>query len=290
MAVFGDSAARVTARHYARGVKDPLFVVSDVHGFLPELVDSLRGAGLTDPAGEWTAGQARLWFLGDYVDRGPDGVGVIDYIRRLQAQAAAAGGEVGALIGNHELQLLGADRFAGSSVPGWGDPDGLRGTWLRWGGNADDLSRLTDDHREWLYGLPAVALVDDYLLVHADTLGYLRFGSSVPEVNDRVAAAMRTEDSRTWLELTLAFVDRLAFLGDSGPDAVSTMLDTLGGRTIVHGHSTLISYFGVPAVEVADPVAYAGGRVVAVDGGSYEGGRILVVELVGSDLLSQSAE
>ncbi|MGY0237105.1 metallophosphoesterase [Longispora urticae] len=257
----------------------PLFAVSDVHGFLPELIEALFAAALVDRAGRWTGGAARLWFLGDYVDRGPDGIGVIDYVRRLQGEAGAAGGHVGALLGNHEIQLLGADRFADSPVPGWGYAGGLHDTWLQWGGRAGDLRRLTDEHRAWLYGLPAAAVVGEHLLVHSDSLGYLRFGSTLTEVNERVAEAMTTEDAGVWLDLTLAFVDRLAFQGGSGPAAVDRMLAALGGRAIVHGHSTLIRHFGVAAGQVRGPVVYAGGRVTAVDGGVHEGGRVLVVPL-----------
>ena len=42
--------------------------------------------------GAWSGGRASLWLLRDYVDRGPDGVGVIELIMRLQEQAADAGG------------------------------------------------------------------------------------------------------------------------------------------------------------------------------------------------------
>ena len=95
---------------------DPLYVIADVHGYRPELRAALRGQGLADEAGHWSGGRARLCLLGDYVDRGPDGIGVIDDIRRLTTEAAAAGGAVTALLGNHEVQILAAHRFGTAAV------------------------------------------------------------------------------------------------------------------------------------------------------------------------------
>ena len=57
------------------------------------------------------------------------------------------------------------------------------------------------------------------------------------------------------------------------------MLRTLGGDVLVHGHSTLTKYFGVAPQDVRDALWYADDRVVAIDGGVYEGGRILLTRL-----------
>ncbi|MFD0560628.1 metallophosphoesterase [Kitasatospora saccharophila] len=121
----------------------PLYAAADVHGHRAEFLDALRGAALADADGHWCGGRARLWMLGDYVDRGPDGIGVIEDIRRLAAQARDAGGRVGALLGNHEVQLLAAHRFGTAPVPGWDQPGGFHGGWSRFGGQEDDLRRLT---------------------------------------------------------------------------------------------------------------------------------------------------
>jgi hypothetical protein len=77
--------------------------------------------------------------------------------------------------------------------------------------------------------------------------------------------------------------DRGAFRDSAtaGPDdAVSTMLNAYGGRILVHGHSTLTKHFGVAPGDVCEPLLYAAGRVLAIDGGVYEGGRILLARLV----------
>ncbi|MFC4018111.1 metallophosphoesterase [Micromonospora sp. GCM10011542] len=263
--------------------KDPLYVVADVHGHRAELRGALRDAGLVDSTGQWSGGTARLWLLGDYVDRGPDGIGVIDDVRRLTDAAAAAGGEIGALLGNHEVQLLAAHRFGTTPVAGWDEPGGFRGGWARFGGREEDLRRLTAEHIAWIEGLPAVAVVDGYLLVHSDTVRYLEFGRSVAEVNAEVTAALGRSDSTAWLEFCTIMSDRGAFRDGASPrpdDPVSTMLSTLGGDVLVHGHSTLTKYFGVAPEAVREALRYAGGRVLAIDGGVYEAGRILLTRLV----------
>ncbi|MGW6818815.1 metallophosphoesterase [Streptomyces sp. NPDC055005] len=147
-------------------------MAADINGRRDEFRQVLRDAGLVDSTGRWSAGTARLWLLGGYVDRGPDGVGVIDDVRRLADEADAAGGHTGALPGNHEAQLLAAHRFGDASVTGGKEPGGFLGGWARFGGREDDLRRLTPEHIDWLIDLPAVALVDDHLLVYSDTTRY----------------------------------------------------------------------------------------------------------------------
>src|SRR5689334_15268920 len=234
-----------------------IYVVSDVHGHRAELQDALFGAGLVDAAGQWSGRDTRLWFLGDYVDRGPDGIGVLDDVRRLTAQAAVAGGEVGALLGNHEAQMTAAHLFGADPVPGWDQPDGFRGGWLRFGGRDEDLRRLTAEHVAWIAERPAIAVVGDFLLMHSDTTSYLRFGDDVATVNAAVRTALAGRDMAAWLEFCGRMSDRGSFRDceTARPgDAVDTMLTTFGGSTLVHGHSTLPKRFGVPAAEVRDPL------------------------------------
>jgi hypothetical protein len=257
----------------------PLFVVSDVHGHREALREALREAGLTGADGRWAGQDAQLWLLGDYVDRGPDGIGVVDDIRRLTGEARATGGEVGALLGNHEVQLLAAHRFGHAPVAGWGRPGGFRELWARYGGQAGDLRRLTPEHLAWITALPAMALVDGHLLMHSDTTRYLEFGRSVEAVNAAVAEALRGTDVDEWWEFVRRISGRGTFRADGGEDEAAVMLGVLGGEVIAHGHSTLIQHFGVAAGDVREAVRYAGGRVVAVDGGVFEGGRLLLTRL-----------
>ncbi|MGC5032501.1 metallophosphoesterase [Micromonospora sp. DT229] len=260
----------------------PLYATADIHGHRKEFGRALVEAGLVSPNGHWCGGHARLWLLGDYVDRGPDGIGVIEDIWALAAEAAAVGGEVRCLLGNHEVQLLAAHHFGTTPVVGLNEPGGFHSGWARFGGCDEDLRRLTDEHLTWMSALPAVAVVDGILLVHSDSVRYLEHGSDVEAVNASVQNALQTRDAKVWLELSYQMSDRGAFRGDDSAKveaAVSAMLDRLGGTEIVHGHSTLTKHFGVAPEEIKGPLRYAGGRVSAIDGGVYEGGRIIVTRL-----------
>jgi hypothetical protein len=257
---------------YSRAVPTPLFAASDIHGHRTELRAALHEAGLTDPDGNWAGADAHLCFLGDYFDRGPDGVGVVDDIRRLAEQAPATGGRVTPLLGNHEVQIVATYRFGDTPVPVWGS---FGDVWRRWGGRESDLDRLTPDHVSWLLGLPVMALVDNFLLMHSDTDRYLELGDSVTGVNEVVAKILGGDDPEEWLRFCRLFNDRGSFRAG----AAGEMLATYGGETIVHGHSTLISYFGFRPDQVREAHRYADGRVIAVDGGAFQGGRLLVTRL-----------
>lgn len=80
-------------------------IIGDLHGDPEALAAILEHARLAT-SGAWTGGAARLIQLGDCVDRGPDSVGVLDLLATVQQSAAAGGGEVVRLAGNHEMELM----------------------------------------------------------------------------------------------------------------------------------------------------------------------------------------
>jgi hypothetical protein len=257
----------------------PLFVVGDVHGHLAELQAALRARGLIGDNNEWTGGDARLWFLGDFTDRGPDGIGVIDLAMRLSGEAAEAGGSARMLLGNHEILLLGVYHVPDHAVPVMGGPTTFREIWLRNGGRPSDLERFTDEHSAWLCAQPVAARVDDYLLVHSDTAAYLEYGNSVEEIDGRVADILSEPDADTWWILFRDLTRRGAFGGEVGPLAANDVLGQLGGRTIVHGHTPIPYQTGADPSTVVEPRVYADGHAINLDGGIYLGGRCLVTPL-----------
>ncbi len=86
-----------------------IIAIGDVHGDYESFVAVLRSAGLIDQYGNWTGGKTHLVQTGDIVDRGPDARAVMDLLMKLQQQAAAAGGMVHCLLGNHEAMNLYGD-------------------------------------------------------------------------------------------------------------------------------------------------------------------------------------
>ncbi len=78
--------------------------VADLHGDFDRFVFILAHpqVGLIDDDLRWTGGKAHLVQLGDVMDRGPRAKEIFDLLMRLEKEAAAAGGMVHPLLGNHE--------------------------------------------------------------------------------------------------------------------------------------------------------------------------------------------
>ncbi len=78
--------------------------VADLHGDFDRFAFILAHPqiGLVDEELHWIGGKAHLVQLGDVLDRGPRAKDILDLIRRLQGEAAAAGGAVHMILGNHE--------------------------------------------------------------------------------------------------------------------------------------------------------------------------------------------
>jgi hypothetical protein len=242
----------------------PVLVVGDVHGHRDVLVELLRDAGLVDGAERWCGGDAVLWLLGDLVDRGPDGIGAIDLVRRLERESE---GNVRCLLGNHEAFLL-AVHLAGDEDTGFPGTT-FADVWLANGGVSSDLARLTAEHVDWVSRRPAVALEGDWLLLHADTDAYLGYGRSIRAINEGVAHALRSGDPAALDELLEMLSDRLRLFD---PAVVDSLLATLGGARIVHGHTPIASVRSVDPRAITAPFPSSDGRVLNVDHCLFGGG------------------
>ncbi|MBK1785381.1 metallophosphoesterase [Prauserella cavernicola] len=257
----------------------PTFVVGDVHGYRDELADALRDHELVDDSDDWAGGTAHLWFLGDFVDRGPDGVAAIELVRKLQEQAAEAGGLVETLLGNHEILLLGMYHFGDTAVPSDFGPRSFARSWEINGGQLSDQDDLTEELVTWLSERPLVTVTADHLLMHSDTLEYLEWGETAEEINEAVREVLTGTDRAQWWDVWRRMTTRYAFRGPHGQDAAETLLEQLGGERIVHGHSVIADQLGIHPAQIEAPFLYAGGKALGIDGGLFVGGPCLVVEL-----------
>ena len=117
-----------------------IFAIGDVQGCydeLRELIDKIA----FDPKRD------RLWFVGDLVNRGPNSLAVLRYVRGLGDRAIS-------VLGNHDLHLIAVARgFARLR-----DDDTLSDVL-----NAPDRDELID----WLRCLPMMHVEGDKALVHA---------------------------------------------------------------------------------------------------------------------------
>src|SRR6266540_3804171 len=177
-----------------------VYAVSDIHGHPEKLLASLRAAGLTDAEGNWSGTDARLWFLGDFFDRGPDGIGVLRCVRKLTEQAPA--GSIRVLLGNHEILALGMRKFGDTFVPHEGiTTRSFERSWALNGGQDRDQELLTDDDVAWLIDQPMLGLDADHLLMHSDTTEYVEWGDSSAEINAAARDELHSDDIVVWWEI-----------------------------------------------------------------------------------------
>jgi hypothetical protein len=252
-------------------VVSAVYVIGDVHGELEKLHTLRRDAELVDTTETWSGGDSTLWLMGDLVDHGPDGIGAVALVMRMQQQAARAGGRVQALLGNHDVLLLAAHRFGTRSIPG--SEKTCVDYWRENGGQEADLERITPDHVRWLSNLPAMALEGDHLLAHADALLYTRYGESIAQVNQTMIDLLQSDDVTSWDRLLDEFSEHRAFVdATTGADRATAILDCFGGQQLVHGHTPVTKLTGQPAEAVREPLLYAAGLCLDVDPGMYLGG------------------
>ena len=154
-----------------------IFVVGDIHGCLDKL-EQLWGR--IDPR----PGKDQIVFLGDYIDRGEDSSGVLDYLLNLKKTFD----NTIFLMGNHEKMFLdflqGVDRalfiynggestlrsYLGRMDNFWGGMQGLS--------DGDALAVLVPErHRAFLQELDYYYETDHYIMVHAG----LRYGIPLEE-------------------------------------------------------------------------------------------------------------
>lgn len=114
VSTFGSPATRAQSEPVSPSCNiqttERIVAVGDVHGAFDAFVAILREAKLIDDRRRWTGGRAILVQTGDVLDRGPDSRQTIDFLRSLERDAARAGGQVHALLGNHEVMRLLSDR------------------------------------------------------------------------------------------------------------------------------------------------------------------------------------
>ncbi|MCX6277187.1 MAG: metallophosphoesterase family protein [Bacteroidetes bacterium] len=221
------------------------WVIPDIHGYV-KTVTSLINEIIRPTRYD------ELYFLGDYVDRGPDSKGVIDFIRSLQNDEY----NVTAIKGNHEdfmVELYDAEMKSKNS---WWHRFGNKKqkSWLEIGGKptltsfgVQHIRDVPSDYIEWMRNLPHYKELDNFVLVHAG----LNFKNENP-----------FEDQRSML-----------WLRDYEIKA-----EKIGGRRIIHGHVPVNMELITMAVNSA---AY---KFIDLDNGPYISGKMGFGNMVALEL------
>jgi hypothetical protein len=180
----------------------------------------------------------------------------------LQAQAPRDGGRVVVLIGNHDILLLAARRFGGPFMA----------DWLESGGLQSDLDGLDLARVAWLSGLPAMAVEQRTLLMHADAMFYFDYGASLSDVNAAFGRVLVSDDADDWERLLDRFSEHRAFVDPFGEANLQRYLYVFDADRLVHGHTPVPRMAQIPPETATSAYVYRGGRCVNVDPGIYLGG------------------
>jgi serine/threonine protein phosphatase 1 len=223
---------------------DPIYVIPDIHGYADKLEAALKLVELEGGP------DARIVFLGDLVDRGPDSRGVIQTVMNGMDD----GRDWAVIRGNHDQLFLEFLDSGQITSPRLRDPM----TWIsKTMGAVDTLAsygiKASEDdpnwesarrlvpksHRDFLASLPIYLETDDILFVHAG-------------IEPGVPVEDNSPEQLMWM--------REPFLSDPRDH----------GRLVVHGHSPV------------DFPEHHGNRV-ALDGGAGWGRQLHVAVFEGRD-------
>lgn len=209
---------------------DRIFAIGDIHGCARTFRKLVTDIIQLDKSDE-------LYCLGDYVDRGPDSKGVIDFILELRQQ----GFKVFTLRGNHDQMMMDA-----------ADDDERFSFWIANGGNPTRKSfgiksfhELESKYKQFFYDTSFHFETGNFILVHAG----LNF------MPDDIF-----EDTHAMMWTRNFFVNE----------------NKLAGRTIIHGHTPIplehiISQHNLNVINIDAGCVYKTtglGHLVAIELGS----------------------
>lgn len=246
-----------------------IVAIGDVHGDPGSLIVALQLAELANAEGHWTGGTATLVQTGDTTDRGPDSRGVMALLRQLQAEAAAAGGQVIPLLGNHEVMNMRGDLRYVNPL----DTEGYGGEAAR----KVAFSAAGDDGR-WLRSLDAVGQVGSTVFCHGGVtsqwaaLGLVKLNAEIRAGIDQAEpTGALGPDGPLWFR---------GYLLEGEPAACAELdqaLASLGATRMVVGHTTQDS--GVIASRCA-------GKLWGIDTGisAHYGNHYAALEIVGEQV------
>lgn len=83
-----------------------VYVIGDIHGCIDGMRRAVESTGLANPlTWRWTAGDALLVFMGDFLHRNKYEADVIEALLALKESANGVGGEVTWVLGNHDIGM-----------------------------------------------------------------------------------------------------------------------------------------------------------------------------------------
>jgi calcineurin-like phosphoesterase family protein len=103
------SAAPTGSEAFRHSVPGRLIAIGDLHGDVSAARAALRLGGAIDDSDRWIGKNLTVVQTGDELDRGDEEREILDLFERLKTAAAASGGQVIPLNGNHEIMNVQGD-------------------------------------------------------------------------------------------------------------------------------------------------------------------------------------
>jgi len=248
-----------------------IVAVSDIHGQYALLVRLLRANRVIDTQDRWALGTDTLVIAGDVFDRGPQVTEAFWLLYGLQQQAAAAGGAVHFVLGNHETMVLYDDlRYV--------NPKYLRSAQLL-GRSYPQLYAADSVIGQWLRTRPVLLQIGDTLFLHGGiSPEAVQMALDPAHTNAAYQASLGIPKAEVKADLATApLYDgktspiwyRGYFDGRLDSQGVQAVLDRLQLKRIVVGHTSM------PHVS-----SFHDGRVIAIDSSikNGENGELLFIE------------
>ena len=247
---------RITIPPTEYDAPERLLAISDIEGNFYALRALLLGNRVIDKSLGWIFGKGHLVLLGDIFDREINVIPCLWLIYKLEREAAASGGRVHLILGNHEeMNLRGDERYLNEKYQRLARELGV------------PYHELLSNHTElgqWLRTKNAVEKIGDTLFVHAG-ISYLveDSGLTLKEINRIVRRSIGLEE--------IVEKEGLLMLGNNGPlwyrgyfsesiteRHISKVLQTYQAKQMVVGHTVvpeIVSLFGglLYAIDIPQP-------------------------------------
>lgn len=262
---------------------EKLAVVSDIHGQYDVIFKLLQTHNIIDEEGHWSFGEGHFVVVGDIFDRGDQVSEALWLIYNLQLEAAAAGGRVHFLLGNHETMIMEGDiRYIHKRYLITGallqtpyqnlyGPDSYLGRWLR--------------------ALPLAVKINDMVFVHGglskNVVDKIR---DIGEMNNLYHKFLIGKNA----DLATYNAERLELLyGDGGPlwyrgyflekdlteKDIDRILKKVKATKMIVGHTSfdaVKSFFNGKVLAVDSSIKFgAMGEILLINNGEYKRGTLL---------------
>ena len=249
------------------------YAIGDIQGCHTELLQLLELCGFSQS-------RDRLWLVGDLINRGPDSLAVLRFVRGLGEAAVT-------VLGNHDLHLLMCSQGFGRR-------------------NAEDTLDAVlaapdrDELLDWLRAQPLMHVEDDYAMVHAGLLPQWEVAQALAlagEVNAALRAPSYAEllanmwgskpdrwsdDLRGWdrLRVVVNAMTRMRFCtadgvmefhskgpAHAGPDGFMPWFVVPHRKSVTHtllcGHWSALGFMQTPGLVALDSGCLWGGSLTA---------------------------